>query len=207
MTHAAVRHIRTPDLDIAYEESGARGRRAGLSLHGWPYDPRCYDEVVPLLVAAGCRVIVPYLRGFGATRFLSPGHAALGPAGGARQRSARIDGCAVDRARRACRLRLGRPRRLHRRGAVAGTRARPRHRQRLQHPGHRRVGEAGCARAGASLLVPVLFPHRTRPRRPRAEPPRLLPAALAIMVAALDVRRRHFRAQRRRRSTIPISSP
>ncbi len=40
-------------------------------MHGWPYDPRCYDEVVPPLVAAGCRVIVPYLRGFGATRFLS----------------------------------------------------------------------------------------------------------------------------------------
>ena len=42
-----------------------------MLLHGWPYDPRCYDEVVPPLVAAGCRVIVPYLRGFGATRFLS----------------------------------------------------------------------------------------------------------------------------------------
>jgi pimeloyl-ACP methyl ester carboxylesterase len=42
-----------------------------LLMHGWPYDPRCYDEVVPPLVAAGCRVIVPYLRGFGATRFLS----------------------------------------------------------------------------------------------------------------------------------------
>ena len=40
-------------------------------MHGWPFDPRCYDEVVPLLVAAGCRVIVPYLRGFGPTRFLS----------------------------------------------------------------------------------------------------------------------------------------
>jgi pimeloyl-ACP methyl ester carboxylesterase len=42
-----------------------------LLMHGWPYDPRCYDAVVPLLVAAGCRVIVPYLRGFGPTRFLS----------------------------------------------------------------------------------------------------------------------------------------
>jgi pimeloyl-ACP methyl ester carboxylesterase len=40
-------------------------------LHGWPYDPRCYDEVVPPLVVAGCRVVVPYLRGFGPTRFLS----------------------------------------------------------------------------------------------------------------------------------------
>jgi pimeloyl-ACP methyl ester carboxylesterase len=39
-------------------------------MHGWPYDPRCYDAVVPLLAAAGCRVIVPYLRGFGPTHFL-----------------------------------------------------------------------------------------------------------------------------------------
>jgi pimeloyl-ACP methyl ester carboxylesterase len=42
-----------------------------LLLHGWPYDPRTYDDVAPRLAAAGCRVIVPYLRGFGATRFLS----------------------------------------------------------------------------------------------------------------------------------------
>jgi pimeloyl-ACP methyl ester carboxylesterase len=68
---AAVKHIRTPTLDLAYEESGdARGTPV-LLLHGWPYDPRCYDEVVPPLVAAGHRVIVPYLRGFGPTRFLS----------------------------------------------------------------------------------------------------------------------------------------
>jgi len=40
-------------------------------MHGFPYDPRTYDEVVPPLVAAGCRVIVPYLRGCGATRFLA----------------------------------------------------------------------------------------------------------------------------------------
>jgi pimeloyl-ACP methyl ester carboxylesterase len=64
-------HIRTPSLDVAYEESGAAAGTPVLLMHGWPYDPRCYDEVVPLLVAAGCRVIVPYLRGFGATRFLA----------------------------------------------------------------------------------------------------------------------------------------
>ena len=40
-------------------------------MHGWPYDPRTYDEVVPTLAAAGCRTFVPYLRGFGPTRFLS----------------------------------------------------------------------------------------------------------------------------------------
>ena len=67
----ALRHVRTPSLDIAYEESGAADGTPVILLHGWPYDPRCYDAVVPLLTQAGCRVIVPYLRGFGATRFLS----------------------------------------------------------------------------------------------------------------------------------------
>src|ERR1700724_2479960 len=65
------KHIRTATLDVAYEESGNPGGAPAVLLHGWPYDPRCYDEVVPPLVAAGCRVIVPYLRGFGTTRFLS----------------------------------------------------------------------------------------------------------------------------------------
>jgi pimeloyl-ACP methyl ester carboxylesterase len=68
---APPKHIRTSTLDIAYEESGAADGVPVFLMHGWPYDPRCYDAVVPLLVAAGCRVIVPYLRGFGATRFLS----------------------------------------------------------------------------------------------------------------------------------------
>ena len=68
---AAIKHVRTPTLDVAYEQSGNPGGAPVVLLHGWPYDPRCYDDVVPPLVAAGCRVIVPYLRGFGATRFLS----------------------------------------------------------------------------------------------------------------------------------------
>ena len=68
MTH---KHIRTATLDVAYEESGGASGAPVLLLHGWPYDPRCYDDVVPPLVTAGCRVIVPYLRSFGATRFLS----------------------------------------------------------------------------------------------------------------------------------------
>jgi pimeloyl-ACP methyl ester carboxylesterase len=58
-------------LDIAYEESGPADGIAVLLMHGFPYDPRTYDEVVPPLVEAGCRVIVPYLRGYGATRFLA----------------------------------------------------------------------------------------------------------------------------------------
>jgi pimeloyl-ACP methyl ester carboxylesterase len=68
---APIKHIHTATLDVSYEESGKPDGTPVFLIHGWPYDPRCYDEVVPLLVAAECRVIVPYLRGFGATRFLS----------------------------------------------------------------------------------------------------------------------------------------
>ncbi len=62
--------IRTAVLDIAYEEHGDAAGDAILLLHGFPYDPRCFDAVAPALAAAGCRVIVPYLRGYGPTRFL-----------------------------------------------------------------------------------------------------------------------------------------
>jgi hypothetical protein len=69
--NATLKHIRSTTLDIAHEESGIADGTPVFLMHGWPYDPRCYDEVVPPLAAAGCRVIVPYLRGFGETRFLS----------------------------------------------------------------------------------------------------------------------------------------
>jgi pimeloyl-ACP methyl ester carboxylesterase len=68
---AVLRRVRTSVLEVAYEESGPADGIAVLLMHGFPYDPRTYDEVVPPLVAAGCRVIVPYLRGYGATRFLA----------------------------------------------------------------------------------------------------------------------------------------
>jgi len=67
-----LKRIRTKTLEIAYEESGPETGTPVLLMHGFPYDPRCYDEVVPPLTAAGYRSIVPYLRGYGATRFLSP---------------------------------------------------------------------------------------------------------------------------------------
>ncbi|GGF10462.1 alpha/beta hydrolase [Aliidongia dinghuensis] len=67
-----IRSVRTPVLELAYEEHGAADGDPVVLLHGFPYDPRCYDEVAPALAAAGCRVVVPYLRGYGPTRFLSP---------------------------------------------------------------------------------------------------------------------------------------
>ena len=58
-------------LNIGYAEDGPSNGPAVILLHGWPYDIYSYSDVAPLLAAKGYRVIVPYLRGFGATRFLS----------------------------------------------------------------------------------------------------------------------------------------
>ena len=64
-----VKQITAGVLDIGYVDEGSGP--AVILLHGWPYDIHSYDEVIPLLVAKGHRVIVPYLRGFGSTRFRS----------------------------------------------------------------------------------------------------------------------------------------
>jgi pimeloyl-ACP methyl ester carboxylesterase len=58
-------------LAVAYEEQGATAGTPVVLLHGFPYDVHAYDDVVPLLVSGACRVLVPYLRGYGPTRFLS----------------------------------------------------------------------------------------------------------------------------------------
>jgi pimeloyl-ACP methyl ester carboxylesterase len=66
-----VRQIAAGVLDVGYVDTGPPGGRAVLLLHGWPYDIHSYAAVAPALAAAGFRVIVPYLRGYGPTRFLS----------------------------------------------------------------------------------------------------------------------------------------
>ncbi|WP_449400217.1 alpha/beta fold hydrolase [Chryseobacterium wanjuense] len=58
-------------LNIGYTEAGSSDGTPVILLHGWPYDIHSYEEVVPMLTAKGYRVITPYLRGFGTTRFLS----------------------------------------------------------------------------------------------------------------------------------------
>jgi pimeloyl-ACP methyl ester carboxylesterase len=67
-----LKHIATNLLDIAYDEQGDADGWPAILLHGFPYDIRAYDEVTPRLVAQGARVIAPYLRGYGPTRFRSP---------------------------------------------------------------------------------------------------------------------------------------
>ncbi len=86
-------------LDVAYEETGGPGGTPVVLLHGFPYDVHAYDRVTPILAASGCRVVTPYLRGFGPTRFVSPQtprsgqQAALGS-----DLLALIDALAIDRA-------------------------------------------------------------------------------------------------------------
>jgi pimeloyl-ACP methyl ester carboxylesterase len=72
--HPAVGPLRQVEaglLNVGYAEAGPGDGRPVVLLHGWPYDIHSYVEVAPLLAAAGYRVVVPYLRGFGTTRFRS----------------------------------------------------------------------------------------------------------------------------------------
>jgi pimeloyl-ACP methyl ester carboxylesterase len=67
-----LRHIDAGVLNVAYYEEGPADGPAAILLHGFPYDIHSYVDVAPLLAARGFRVIVPYLRGFSATRFRDP---------------------------------------------------------------------------------------------------------------------------------------
>jgi pimeloyl-ACP methyl ester carboxylesterase len=73
-SHASLGSIKQIDagtLSVGYAEAGPAEGPPVLLLHGWPYDIHSYVDVAPALAAAGYRVIVPYLRGYGTTRFLS----------------------------------------------------------------------------------------------------------------------------------------
>lgn len=70
MSFSSSDRVVTPVLDVAYESAGDPLGQPVVLLHGFPYDVRAFDDVAPILAAAGARVLAPYLRGFGGTRFL-----------------------------------------------------------------------------------------------------------------------------------------
>jgi pimeloyl-ACP methyl ester carboxylesterase len=73
-THTSFTPLKQIDagvLNVGYAEAGPAGGPPVILLHGWPYDIYSFVDVAPLLAAAGYRVIVPYVRGYGTTRFLS----------------------------------------------------------------------------------------------------------------------------------------
>jgi pimeloyl-ACP methyl ester carboxylesterase len=68
---ASLKQVNAGLLNVGYAEAGPANGPVAILLHGWPYDIYSYVDVAPLLASAGFRVIVPYLRGYGSTRFLS----------------------------------------------------------------------------------------------------------------------------------------
>lgn len=67
----SLKQVEAGVLNVGYAEAGPADGRPVILLHGWPYDIHSYGGVAPLLSSAGYRVIVPYLRGYGTTRFIS----------------------------------------------------------------------------------------------------------------------------------------
>jgi pimeloyl-ACP methyl ester carboxylesterase len=96
---AQVKKVRAGVLDVAYAELGPASGEPVVLLHGWPYDIHAFDEVAPLLAGRGYRAIVPYLRGYGATRFLSAATMRNGePAALAMDAIALMDALKIERA-------------------------------------------------------------------------------------------------------------
>ncbi len=94
-----VKQINAGELDIGYVEAGPADGPAVLLLHGWPYDIHSFVDVVPLLTAHGYRVIVPHVRGYGTTRFLSKNAVRNGqPSAVAMDAVALLDALKIDKA-------------------------------------------------------------------------------------------------------------
>jgi pimeloyl-ACP methyl ester carboxylesterase len=95
----SIKQIDAGDLNVGYVDEGPANGPVVILLHGWPYDINSYVDVVPLLTKAGYRVIVPYLRGYGTTRFLDPNALRNGePAALAADAVALMDALHIDKA-------------------------------------------------------------------------------------------------------------
>src|SRR5262245_45365411 len=68
---ATLKQIDAGALNVGYAEAGPADGPPVILLHGWPYDIHSFVDVAPLLASTGYRVVIPYLRGYGTTRFLS----------------------------------------------------------------------------------------------------------------------------------------
>ena len=95
-----LRHVDAGVLNVAYFEAGPADGPVVMLLHGFPYDIHSYVDVAPQLAAQGCRTIVPYLRGYGPTRFRNEKTPRSGRAGRNRRRPDGADGCARRKPRR-----------------------------------------------------------------------------------------------------------
>ncbi len=183
-------------LNVGYAEAGPADGPPVILLHGWPYDIYSFVDVAPLLASAGYRVIVPYVRGYGTTRFLSSDTARNGqPSAVAVDIIALMDALKIEKAtlagfdwgaRTANIIAALWPERCKAMVSVSGY---------LIGSQASRQG-AVAAKGRAAMVVPILFRHGARPRRLRQIPARLCQAHLAARFAAMELRRRHVRSQR-----------
>ena len=162
-----LKHINAGVLNVAYVEAGPADGPPVILLHGWPYDIHSFVDVTPMLASAGYRVLVPYLRGYGADALSFQRDLPQRSAFGAGGRCHRFHGCAQDREGDPRRLRLGRAVGRYCCGALAGARQGARRRQRIpdRQPGSRQ--NAVAAQGRVRVVVPVLFRHGARPHRLR----------------------------------------
>jgi pimeloyl-ACP methyl ester carboxylesterase len=187
---AALEIAYTAALEIAYEESGPAAGRPVILLHGFPDDVRAYDGVAPPLAERGWRVFVPYLRGYGPTRFLDPAtprsgqQAALG-----RDLADFMDALGLERAvlvgydwggRAACIVAALWPQRVAGLVTIGGYNIQ-------NNPEYRRGRKAGFARDRVPPLVPMVLPHRARTGGFGGEPGPAVPAAMGTVVAQLPL--------------------
>ena len=195
---APLKQIDAGVLNVAYAEAGPSDGTPVLLLHGWPYDIYAFAEVTPLLASAGFRVIVPYLRGYGATRFLSNDTVRNGqPSALAVDTIALMDALKIEKAvlagfdwgaRTVNIVSALWPERTKATVSVSGYLI-----------GSQEAGKAtAAAQGGARMVVPVLLRHGARTPGLRQVSARILEADLAARVAEMAIRRRHLRSQRRR---------
>ena len=196
MPFGAIKQIDAGVLNVGYVDLGPREGPAVMLLHGWPYDIHSYVDVAPTLASRGYRVIVPYVRGYGSTRFLSDDTMQEWPAVGARRGHARPDGRAANRPGDRRGLRLGGTDRLRDGRALARALQGTRLGQRLHHRQPREESATAATRGGAGLVVPVLLRHRTGPAGLRQEPARIRKAHLEERFPEMGIRRCDLRPQR-----------
>ena len=193
-------------LNVGYAEAGPAGGPAVILLHGWPYDIYSYVDVAPLLASAGYRVIVPYLRGYGTTRFLSSETVRNG------QQSvvavdiiALMDALEIEKAivagydwgaRTADIIAALWPERCKALVSVSGYLIGSREANRMPLP----------PRAELAMVVPVLFCDRTRPRRLRGTIGAISPSSSGRSLRRNGTSMTPRSIAARRPSTTPITS-
>jgi pimeloyl-ACP methyl ester carboxylesterase len=179
-------------LNVGYAEAGPPDGPAVILLHGWPYDIHSFADVTPALASAGYRVIVPYLRGHGTTRFLADDTPRNGQqAAVAMDVTALMDALGIERAILA--------------GFDWGARSAdvvaalwPDRCTALVSVSGYLIGSQAANAGRVHLVVPVLLRHRARPGRLRQVPARVRQAHLAARLAEVGLRRRYVHAQRDR---------